>query len=85
MASCATATPWSSPIPAWCRQPGFAGDLHASALAFEFSHGSELILGSCGPAPADLPDSKALFRQGVAHSGPTIDAEDAVGQRRRRP
>lgn len=59
--------------------PGLAADLHSSALAFEFSHGSELILGSCGPAPADLPDSKALFRQGVAHSGPTIDAEDAIG------
>ncbi len=60
-------------------EPGLAGDIHASALAFEFSHGSELILGSCGPAPSDLPDSKALFRQGVAHSGPTIDAEDASG------
>jgi uncharacterized heparinase superfamily protein len=59
-------------------EPGLAGDLHASALAFEFSHGSELILGSCGPAPADLPESKALFRQGIAHSGPTIDAEDAI-------
>ena len=59
-------------------EPGLAGDLHASALAFEFSHGSELILGSCGPAPSDLPDRKALFRQGVAHSGPTIDAEDAL-------
>ena len=59
-------------------EPGLAGDLHASTLAFEFSHGSELILGSCGPAPSDLPDSKALFRQGVAHSGPTIDAEDAL-------
>ncbi|MGB3335803.1 MAG: heparinase II/III family protein [Devosia sp.] len=59
--------------------PGLAGDLHASALAFEFSHGSELILGSCGPAPSDLPDSRPLFRQGVAHSGPTIDAEDAIG------
>ena len=58
---------------------GLGSDLHASALAFEFSHGSELILGSCGPAPADLPESKALFRQGVAHSAPTIDAEDAAG------
>ncbi|MGV8853467.1 MAG: heparinase II/III family protein [Devosia sp.] len=57
---------------------GFAGNAHASALAFEFSHGSELILGSCGPAPADLAASQALFRQGVAHSGPTIDAEDAA-------
>jgi uncharacterized heparinase superfamily protein len=58
--------------------PGFDGDAHAGALAFEFSHGSELVLGSCGPAPADLPASKALFRQGVAHSAPTIDAEDAA-------
>jgi uncharacterized heparinase superfamily protein len=62
-------------------QPGLAGELHASALAFEFSHGTELILGSCGPAPADLPDSKPLFRQGVAHSAPTIDAEDVPAQR----
>lgn len=59
--------------------PALAEELHASALAFEFSHGSELILGSCGPAPSDLPDSKDLFRRGVAHSGPTIDAEDAIG------
>jgi len=62
-------------------EPGLAGDLHASALAFEFSHGSELILGSCGPAPSDMADSKALFRQGVAHSAPTIDAEDAPAER----
>ena len=61
--------------------PGFAQDLHASAMAFEFSHGTELILGSCGPAPADLPDSKMLFSQGVAHSAPTVDAEDAPAQR----
>ncbi|KKC31649.1 heparinase II/III family protein [Devosia psychrophila] len=61
--------------------PGLASDLHASALGFEFSHGTELILGSCGPAPSDLPDSKALFRQGIAHSAPTIDAEDAPAQR----
>ncbi|WP_224704127.1 heparinase II/III family protein [Devosia aquimaris] len=58
--------------------PGFDQDAHASALAIEFSHGSELILGSCGPAPADLRASQALFRQGVAHSAPTIDAEDAA-------
>lgn len=56
---------------------GFDAEAHASALAFEFSHGNELILGSCGPAPADLPDSQALFRQTVAHSAPSIDAEDA--------
>ena len=57
--------------------PGLAGEAHSSALAFEFSHGTELILGSCGPAPSDLPDSKPLFRQGIAHSAPTVDAEDA--------
>jgi uncharacterized heparinase superfamily protein len=56
---------------------GLAGEAHSSALAFEFSHGTELILGSCGPAPSDLPDSKSLFRQGIAHSAPTIDEEDA--------
>jgi uncharacterized heparinase superfamily protein len=61
--------------------PGHDQDLHACALAFEFSHGTELVLGSCGPAPSDLPDSKPLFRQGVAHSAPTIDAEDIPPQR----
>ncbi len=58
--------------------PGFDADAHAGALAFEFSHGSSLIVGSCGPAPSDLPESRDLFRHGVAHSAPTIDAEDAV-------
>lgn len=58
---------------------GLDSERHASALAIEFSHGSELIFGSCGPAPADLSGSKALFRQGVAHSAPTIDAEDLPG------
>ncbi len=62
--------------------PGMDEDRHSSALAFEFSHGTELILGSCGPAPSDLPDSRPLFRQGVAHSAPTIDAEDIPAQRR---
>ncbi|HTM77702.1 MAG TPA: heparinase II/III family protein [Devosia sp.] len=57
--------------------PGLAYEAHSSALAFEFSHGTELILGSCGPAPSDLPASRPLFRQGIAHSAPTIDAEDA--------
>jgi len=57
--------------------PGLDGEAHAGSLAFEFAHGSELIVGSCGPAPADLPESRDLFRQGIAHSAPTIDAEDA--------
>jgi len=62
--------------------PGFDGEAHAGHLAFEFAHGSELILGSCGPAPGDLPESRALFRQAIAHSAPTIDAEDATPQAR---
>ena len=57
---------------------GFDADAHDGGLAFEFAHGSELIVGSCGPAPSDLPDSEALFRQAVAHSSPTIDAEGAT-------
>ncbi|WIY52808.1 heparinase II/III family protein [Devosia sp. YIM 151766] len=64
---------------------GFDHDAHAGALAFEFSHGSELILGSCGPAPSDMPESRDLFRQGIAHSAPTIDAEDAVARGRKTP
>lgn len=55
--------------------PGFDAEIHDGALAFEFAHGSELIVGSCGPAPSDLPDSQDLFRQSVAHSTPTIDSE----------
>lgn len=58
--------------------PGFDAEAHDGALAFEFAHGSELIVGSCGPAPSDLPDSQSLFRQAVAHSAPTIDAEGAA-------
>lgn len=59
-------------------EPAFASDAHASALAFEFSHGTALIIANCGPAPADLPGSKRLFRQGVAHSAPTINAQSAA-------
>lgn len=57
---------------------GFDIEAHAGALAFEFAHGSELIVGSCGPAPSDMPESRDLFRQGIAHSAPTIDAADAL-------
>ncbi|KKB07788.1 heparinase II/III family protein [Devosia chinhatensis] len=56
--------------------PGFDQESHAGGLAFEFSHGSELIVGSCGPAPSDMPESRDLFRQTIAHSAPTIDDED---------
>ncbi len=55
--------------------PAFAADAHASALAFEFSHGTELVVGNCGPAPADLPASRDLFRQTIAHSAPAIAEE----------
>jgi uncharacterized heparinase superfamily protein len=64
---------------------GFDGDVHAGALAFEFSHASELIVGSCGPAPSDMPESRDLFRQSIAHSAPTIDAEDAAAKTRTQP
>lgn len=51
---------------------------HSGALSLEFSHGKELIFGSCGPAPFELEDSRDLFRVGPAHSGPTIDGESAA-------
>lgn len=63
--------------------PGFDNEAHEGALAFEFTHGSELIVGSCGPAPSDLPESRELFRQGVAHSSLTIEG-DSPGKPRRR-
>jgi len=59
-------------------EQAFAGNAHASALAFEFSHGRELIVGNCGPAPDELASSKDLFRQGAAHSGPTIDDQSSA-------
>jgi uncharacterized heparinase superfamily protein len=55
--------------------PGFDAEAHDGALAFEFAYGSELVVGSCGPAPSDMPESRDLFRQTIAHSAPTIDAE----------
>ena len=58
--------------------PEFSRHLHASALAFEFSHGRDLVVCNCGPAPADMEDSELLFRQGIAHSGPTINALSAA-------
>ncbi len=53
--------------------PDFAGRAHAGALSFEFSHGHELIIGNCGPAPAELHTQSRPFRLGAAHSAPTID------------
>lgn len=63
---------------------GFDAEAHNGALAFEFSFGSELILGSCGPAPSDLPETRDLFRQAIAHSSPTINDEDSYLPRKRR-
>jgi uncharacterized heparinase superfamily protein len=57
--------------------PEYAAQAHASALAFEFSHGRDLVVCNCGPAPSGYEDS-LLFRQGIAHSGPTINALSAA-------
>lgn len=53
----------------------FSARAHASALAFEFSHGHELVVGNCGPAPAGLWEGGEVFRRSIAHSGLTIDDE----------
>jgi uncharacterized heparinase superfamily protein len=58
--------------------PAYAGEAHAGALAFEFSQGRELVVGSCGPAPAELAGSRLLFRKGAAHSAPTIEDKSAA-------
>lgn len=58
--------------------PEYSRHMHASALAFEFSHGRDLVVCNCGPSRADEPDSALLFRQGIAHSGPTINAISAA-------
>lgn len=52
--------------------PAFSRQAHAGALGFEFSHGNELILGNCGPAPASLHRQDHLFRLAAAHSAPEI-------------
>ncbi len=57
--------------------PAYARHAHASALAFEFSHGRDLVVCNCGPAPTDYEDAQ-LFRQGIAHSAPTINAQSAA-------
>jgi uncharacterized heparinase superfamily protein len=51
---------------------------HAGALAFEFSHGRDLVVCNCGPAPAGMEEHALLFRQGIAHSAPTINAVSAA-------
>lgn len=59
-------------------EPEFTRHMHAGALAFEFSYGRDLVVCNCGPAPAGLEDDSALFRQGIAHSAPTINAQSAA-------
>lgn len=58
--------------------PPFAKRAHAGALSFEFSHGNELIIGNCGPAPAELENDAHLFRLAAAHSAPSIDAQSTA-------
>lgn len=50
-----------------------SGNAHAGALSFEFSSGTTLVAGNCGPAPIQLPESANLFRHSSAHCAPTID------------
>jgi uncharacterized heparinase superfamily protein len=59
-------------------RPEYARHMHASALAFEFSHGRDLVVCNCGPAQSDEEESALLFRQGIAHAGPTINALSAA-------
>jgi uncharacterized heparinase superfamily protein len=58
--------------------PEYSRHMHASALAFEFSHGRDLVVCNCGPTQSDEEESALLFRQGIAHSGPTINALSAA-------
>jgi uncharacterized heparinase superfamily protein len=58
--------------------PEYTRHMHASALAFEFSHGRDLVVCNCGPTQSDEEESALLFRQGIAHSGPTINALSAA-------
>ncbi len=58
--------------------PEYARHMHASALAFEFSHGRDLVVCNCGPAQSDEEESALLFRQGIAHAAPTINALSAA-------
>ena len=46
---------------------------HASALAFEFSNGRDLIIGNCGAMVFDADNKQNSFRQGRAHSGIIIN------------
>ncbi len=57
----------------------FSKQAHASALAFEFSYGNELIIGNCGPAITSQQMTKLEheennhFRLGQAHNGAIVN------------
>ncbi len=42
-------------------EPPSCRNAHAGALAFEFSHGRDLVACNCGPAPAGLDGDNTLF------------------------
>lgn len=56
----------------------YAETAHASALAFEFSRGTELVFGNCGPISDLEGAAPGWFREGIAHSSPTIDNRSAA-------
>ena len=60
-------------------QDGILLDLHPIPPSMHaFSHGRDLVVCNCGPAQDDLEQSSLLFRQGIAHSCPTINALSAA-------
>jgi uncharacterized heparinase superfamily protein len=63
----------------------YAEAAHAGALSFEFSHRNEFVVGNCGPAPAEMENVALRFREGIAHSTPTINGVSAATVRKRGP
>lgn len=58
---------------------GFSGSAHASALAFELSHGPDRIIVNCGPLGAFRSEWASAARQTAAHSTLVLaDASSAV-------
>ncbi len=56
----------------------FSAGAHAGALGFEMSHRTELVFCNCGPANGMPAEERLLFRQGLAHSAPTINGFSAA-------
>lgn len=59
--------------------PGFADAAHASALAFEFSHGAYRIIVGCGPLGAAREEWTDVARETAAHS--TLQLADVSSAR----